>query len=153
MTGVTDYGLGRKVSASRGFSCPCPPLYLRPFLLFWPRARARWAVSGLMVLPAVLGGGRFGGGGDCGCWLWASGSVAAGVWVSFVPLVAVVLVVYLVGPDVGRPPVAGRRWACWLACSCVRAPVSGFARGTFGDLGVSVVVAALSVGGVCRVVS
>ena len=35
MTGVTDYGPGRKVSASRGFSCPCPPLYLRPFLLLW----------------------------------------------------------------------------------------------------------------------
>ena len=102
------------------------------------------------------------------------GSVAAGVWVSLLTLLSVVLVVSCVfmsvvvssvsrwwsdlvaasvSPDVGRPPTSGRRWSCWLAWWCVRATVSGFARGAFGDLGVSFVASALLVGGVCRMVS
>ena len=122
------------------------------FLLFCPRGRAS---GGTVGVTAVLGGG-------CGPLLGAESAAPLGLVVSCVSMQVVAssaplwwsaLVAASVSPDVGSPPAAGRRWACWLACWCVRATVSGFARGAFGDLGVSFVASALPVGGVCRVVS
>ena len=70
-----------------GLPGPCPPLQLRRFWLFWPRARVGWVlcrdvlgdggvVSVTLVSAVDCGGGR--GGGPC-CWgrgpIWCVGHV------------------------------------------------------------------------------
>ena len=54
-TGVTGYGPDGRVSTSRCRSGRLPPLRPRGrvFLLFWPRLRRRWALSGIPVLLVV----------------------------------------------------------------------------------------------------
>ena len=116
---------------------PVGPFFLEWGLDFWPRVRGGGLVSS-SVRADVAGASEVVLVETVSVSLW---------WRSLVPVAA------SVSPDVGGPPVSGRRWSCWLACWCVRATVSGFARGAFGDLGVSFVASALPVGGVCRVVS